>query len=317
MELIEMREAINKAIDNYLYEREPSSLYEAVRHLPTAGGKRLRPIIACLSCESVGGKFISCIPFGVALEIIHTFTLVHDDIMDKDEQRRGIPAVHKLFGEETAILAGDALFAKAFEIASYTKNDKTTKTILRHLAMMTKEICEGQELDIKYGKEDYITERQFFEVIEKKTAKMFEYAAMGGAIIGGGTKREQEAMRQYGKNLGMAFQIWDDCLDVIGKNIGKPLGSDIKEGKKTLLYICAYQNSEDTKWRKKYGNNKISEAEIQQIINVFEKTDAIAYAKEKAYEFSQSAKKCLELIKPGEAKEKLSEMIDFAVKREK
>ena len=111
-------EAINKAMENYLYEKEPEKLYNAVKHLPMAGGKRLRPLVAYLACEALGGDGMKTIPFGVALEFIHTFTLIHDDIMDKDEMRRGMPAVHKKYGENAAILAGDTLFAKAFETIS-------------------------------------------------------------------------------------------------------------------------------------------------------------------------------------------------------
>ncbi|RLF51848.1 MAG: polyprenyl synthetase family protein, partial [Thermoplasmata archaeon] len=186
MDIVEIKEAIDKAIENYLYEKEPSNLYEAVKYLPFAGGKRLRPLIACLACEAVGGNFVNALPLAVALELIHTFTLVHDDIMDKDEERRGMPAVHVKFGESTAILAGDTLFAKAFEVASAIKDAEIAKKILRNLAIMAKEICEGQQLDIEFEEMEYVEESQFLEMIEKKTARMFEQAAMGGAIVGRG-----------------------------------------------------------------------------------------------------------------------------------
>lgn len=315
--MVELRELIDKAIDNYLYEKEPAALYDAVKYLPAAGGKRLRPIIACLACEAVGGNVMDAIPFGVALEIIHTFTLVHDDIMDRDEERRGKPSVHALFGDATAILAGDALFAKAFEIASYTKDDHVAKTILRHLAIMSKEICEGQQLDISYADREYIEEPRFFEVIEKKTARMFEYAAMGGALTGGAKEKEQQALREYGKHLGLAFQIWDDCLDIIGKDIGKPVGSDIREGKKTLLYLHAYTNADDREWLAYYGNPEASSEDIRKVIQLFEKVGAVAYAQEKAQELAAAAKKHLSVVPENEARAMLMEMADFAVGREK
>lgn len=315
--LKEIKEAVDKAIENYLYEKEPHLLYEAVRYLPSAGGKRLRPIIACLACEAVGGNFIKAIPFAVALELIHTFTLIHDDIMDKDEERRGMPSVHKKFGENIAILAGDALFAKAFETASFINDASVAKRILHNLAIMAKEICEGQEMDINFEKLDYVDERLFLEMIEKKTAKMFEHASMGGAIIGGGNEEEIFALQTYGRNLGMAFQIWDDCLDVIGKNIGKPVGSDIREGKKTLLYIYAYINSENKEWLKNYGNENASDEEVQEIIKFFEEIGAIDYAKKKAREFSNEAIKALNKLKESQAKKKLIELAEFAIEREK
>lgn len=317
MDPVTLKELIDKAIDNYLYEKEPKKLYQAVRHLPLAGGKRLRPIIACLSCEATGGNTIDAIPFAVALEIIHTFTLVHDDIMDRDEERRGLPSVHKLFGETTAILAGDTLFAKAFEIASYTKNDTVAKQILRHLAFMSRDICEGQQLDISYADNEFIEEHQFFEVIEKKTAKMFEYAAMCGAIIGGGTVAQQESLRLFGRNLGLAFQIWDDCLDIVGKNIGKPVGSDIREGKRTLLYLHAYTHAHDKAWLKTYGNKRATKKDIAKVTSLFEDLGTVSYVTKKAQELSQTAKGYLKMVPNGQAKDILLEIADFSVKRDK
>jgi len=307
----EIVEAVNKAIDNYLYEKEPYELYQAVRHLPEAGGKRLRPVIACLSCEASGGELEDAIPFGVALELVHTFTLVHDDIMDKDEMRRGMPSVHKKFGENEAILAGDTLFAKAFEVISLMKDAEIVKRLTRNVSIMAKEICEGQHMDMSENVE-YVDEKIWLEMIEKKTAKMFEHAAMGGAIIARADENKIEAMKNYGRNLGMAFQIWDDCLDVIGKDIGKPVGSDIREGKKTLMYLYAYVNS-DRKWLSKYGKEEY----VEEIIDIFRETGAIDYAKNKAKEFSEYAKKELEIFEDSEAKRKLIELADFAVEREK
>ncbi len=308
----EIVEAVNKAIDNYLYEKEPYELYQAVRHLPEAGGKRLRPVIACLSCEASGGELEDAIPFGVTLELVHTFTLVHDDIMDKDEMRRGMPSVHKKFGENEAILAGDTLFAKAFEVISLMKDAEIVKRLTRNVSIMAKEICEGQHMDMSFENVEYVDEKIWLEMIEKKTAKMFEHAAMGGAIIARADENKIEAMKNYGRNLGMAFQIWDDCLDVIGKDIGKPVGSDIREGKKTLMYLYAYVNS-DRKWLSKYGKEEY----VEEIIDIFRETGAIDYAKNKAKEFSEYAKKELEIFEDSEAKRKLIELADFAVEREK
>ena len=308
----EIVEAINKAMDNYLYEKEPSLLYQAVKHLPFAGGKRLRPILAYLACEAVGGDGIKTIPFSVALEFIHTFTLIHDDIMDKDEMRRGLPSVHKKFGENMAILAGDTLFAKAFETVSNIKNEKIVKKLVKNLAFMAKEICEGQALDIEFEKIDYIEEHLWMEMIEKKTARMFEHAAMGGAIIGKGSNDEIKALQNYGLNLGMAFQIWDDCLDVIGKDIGKPIGSDIKEGKKTLMYLHSYKINKNA--LKDYGKKDV---DVNKIVEIFEKNGSIDYAKNIAYNFSKKAIEAIKKLEDTTAKKKLIELAEFAIKREK
>lgn len=307
----EIIELVNKAIDNYLYEKEPEILYEAVKYLPMAGGKRLRPTIAYLSCNAVGGDGLKAIPFAVALELIHTFTLIHDDIMDKDEMRRGMEAVHKKFGENVAILAGDTLFAKAFEIISSMKDAEIVKRLTKNTALMSKEICEGQAMDITFEGMEYVEEKEWLNMIEKKTAKMFENASMGGAIIGRGKEKEIKALQNYGFNLGMAFQIWDDCIDIIGKNIGKPVGSDIREGKKTLMYLHAYKNT-DKQWLKEYGR----EANVKKIIKIFEDAGSIKYAKNIAYNYSKKAKEELNKLKESKSKNLLLKLADFAVERE-
>ena len=306
---------INEAIEAYLQNGEPRKLYQAMQHLPLAGGKRLRPILAIISCEAVGGDGKKAIPFGVALELIHTFTLVHDDIMDRDEERRGIPSVHKKFGEATAILAGDALFAKAFEVASEVKEN--VSILVKNIATMAREICEGQQMDMSFEEMEEVSEESFLKMIEKKTAKMFEHAAYGGAIIGGGSDEETLALRSYGRNLGMAFQIWDDCLDVIGKKIGKPVGSDIREGKKTLMFIHAQKTPYKEKLAKLYGKKEATKEEINSVIEIFKEAGSLDYAKNKAFAFVNEAKKCLDKLKESNAKEELMKLADFAVKREK
>ena len=306
---------INEAIEAYLQNGEPRKLYQAMQHLPLAGGKRLRPILAIISCEAVGGNGKKAIPFGVALELIHTFTLVHDDIMDRDEERRGIPSVHKKFGEATAILAGDALFAKAFEVASEVKEN--VSILVKNIATMAREICEGQQMDMSFEEMEEVSEESFLKMIEKKTAKMFEHAAYGGAIIGGGSDEETLALRSYGRNLGMAFQIWDDCLDVIGKKIGKPVGSDIREGKKTLMFIHAQKTPYKEKLAKLYGKKDATKEEINSVIEIFKEAGSLDYAKNKAFAFVNEAKKCLGKLKESNAKEELMKLADFAVKREK
>jgi geranylgeranyl diphosphate synthase type I len=306
----------------YLSDGKPKKLYQAMNHLPSAGGKRLRPLLSLLSCEAVGGNPRDTIPYGVALELIHTFTLIHDDLMDHDEERRGLPAVHALFGEDTAILAGDALFAKAFEIASQTPvNDSILTILTRNLALMTQEICEGQQLDMDFAYRDEVSENDFMEMIEKKTAKMFEYATYGGALIGEGSNLEVKELRHYGKYLGLAFQIWDDCLDLIGDDtLGKPIGSDIREGKKTLIYLHALPRltSTDKKiFTNIFGNKSATAKDIQSVILLLKKTGSISYASSQASRFVSQACASLEKIQESTAKTNLSNIVEYAIKRKK
>jgi len=303
--------AINKAIDNYLYEKEPEHLYQAVKHLPQAGGKRLRPLVAYLACEASGGDGMKTIPYGVALELVHTFTLIHDDIMDKDETRRGMPSVHKKYGENIAILAGDTLFAKAFEVLSMLRDERVVKRLTRNMAMMSKEICEGQAMDMQFEEMEYVDENVWLEMIEKKTARLFEHASMGGAIIAGADEDIITSMQKYGLYFGMAFQIWDDCLDVIGGDIGKPVGSDIREGKKTLMYLHSYRINRE------FVNNYGNENYVDEIIRIFKENGSIEYAKNIAEEYSKKAINSIQKIDDGWAKEMLENLAKFAVERKK
>lgn len=314
--LMEMREEINRAMETFLSEEEPPHLYEAVRYLPLAGGKRLRPIMALLACQAVGGDWRRALPYGAALEIIHTFTLTHDDIMDRDEQRRGMPSVHVKFGEATAILAGDTLFAKAFEIVAGSPLPAEVIARLVHsMAVMSKEICEGQQMDMHFEEQEEVDEHAFLSMIEKKTARLFEYACLGGAIMGGGSPEEQEALRHYGRWVGMAFQLWDDCLDVVGTDIGKPLGSDIREGKKTLIYMYARKHSVHTKWISYHGKHDASPAEIQQVIEAFAESGALDYATQKARDYAEKAQRALSVLPESESKGLLLDLAEFAVTR--
>jgi geranylgeranyl diphosphate synthase type I len=311
---------LNEAILDYLSNGRPKKLYEAIHHLPQAGGKRLRPLMSILSCEAVGGNPRNAIPYGIALELIHTFTLIHDDFMDNDEERRGRPAVHTLFGKDTAILAGDALFAKSFEIATKTPVTDTIKTLLiQNLAVMSREICEGQQIDMDFENRHDVSETDFLEMIEKKTAKMFEYATYGGALIGGGNKIEAQALRQYGKDLGLAFQIWDDCLDLMGDDtLGKPIGSDIREGKKTLVYIHALShltNKDKETFFDIFGNKSATKKDIQSVLTLLEKTGSITYARLQSEKYVSQALKNLKILQESTAKNALSQIASFAIKR--
>ncbi len=310
------RKKIDDAIEKELAGEEPAVLYRAVRHLPEAGGKRLRPLIAMLACDVVGGMPDEAVRYGAALEILHTFTLVHDDIMDDDDMRRGRPSVHRAFDEATAILAGDTLFAMSFEIVTSGNLPADVERRLAHnIAVMAREICEGQQLDMSFETCDDVSEELFLTMIEKKTAKLFEHAALGGAVIGSDSTEMQDALRGYGRALGMAFQIWDDCLDVIGVDIGKPVGSDIREGKKTLMFIHAREHADSDGWLERYGDQGASREDIDGVIEVFHETGAMDAAMDMAKRYAGEAARCLDMLPESTARQRLAQLSSFAVSR--
>lgn len=322
-ELKKRADFFNREFEKFLSHGEPETLYDAVRHLPLAGGKRLRPCLAMISCEAVSGDIRNVMPLTIAVELIHSFTLVHDDIMDKSKLRRNIPTVHIKFGEPTAIIAGDLLFTKAFEAMHSISGDLSVfKNVEFGLVDCVREISEGQQLDMEFEKRQNVTEDEYLEMILKKTAVIFMYAAEAGAILGGGTKEQANALNEYGKSLGLGFQIWDDCLDMSSdeKTLGKDIGNDIRNGKKTLVAVHCLNNAsgDDKKLLAKiFGNQNASNQEVKQVYDLFRKRGSVEYTKNTAVQYCEKAKKALGAIPDSEAKKILLELAEYSIKREK
>jgi len=322
-ELEKRADEFNKNWLKYLKESEPATLYNAARHLPMGGGKRIRPFLVMLSCESVLGDVEKTLPFGMALEIMHNFTLVHDDIMDKSNLRRNVPAVHVKYGEPTAILAGDLLFAKSFDaMHDLTVDCEVFKKLDQLLVRCILDICEGQQLDLEFEHRKTITEEEYIDMITRKTAVLFRLAAKGGAIIGDGSEDEISALTDYGLYIGLAFQIWDDYLDLSSdeKILGKDIGNDIRNGKKTLIAVYSLQHAEGKNkeiLERVFGNLDASDDDVKKVFNLFKEMGSIDYAKNTAIKYNKKAKDALKVIKESEAKELLYGLADYSIKREK
>lgn len=315
-------ESIDKEINESLSTIDPSMLCEASDHLIKAGGKKIRPSLVVLSCEAVGGRSKDALKTAASMELIHTFSLIHDDIMDKDEMRRGKPSVHTLWGEPMAILAGDTLFSKAFETVLETSTDdvppKRVVDALKTVVDSCIKICEGQALDISFeGKLD-VKEDEYMTMIYKKTAALIAAATKSGAILGGGTEEQIEALAEYGRLVGLAFQIQDDYLDVVSdeEDIGKPVGSDIVEGKMTLMVVHALANaSDDDKKRLISILQANNEDLVDDAIGIFNKYGSIEYTRNIALDNVKSAKELLDVLEDSEAKDSLKMIADFVLER--
>ncbi|PSS30043.1 Heterodimeric geranylgeranyl pyrophosphate synthase large subunit 1 like [Actinidia chinensis var. chinensis] len=229
---------VNKALDEVVPLQEPVRIHEAMRYSLLAGGKRVRPVLCIASCELVGGDELQAIPMACAVEMIHTMSLIHDDLpcMDNDDLRRGKPTNHKAFGEEVAILAGDALLSLAFEHVAARTVHVSSDRVVRAIAELgssvgSEGLVAGQIVDIcSEGKQVNLRELEYIHV--HKTAKLLEASVVCGAIMGGGNVSEVERMRKYARCIGLLFQVVDDILDVtksseeLGKTAGKDLASD-------------------------------------------------------------------------------------------
>ncbi len=315
----------DRALTGNLSPREPEIFYDALRWIPLSGGKRLRPIIAMLSCEAVGGVPETTIPFGISLEYMHNSTLVHDDIIDKDKWRRGLQTTHEKFGVPFAILAGDALIGETYRMLSFMAppelNSVTYKELIRSIADAAKEFYEGEALDIEFAVRLDVTIPQYMRMIEKKTAQLYYLAGKGGALIGKGTNKQVENLARYGTLFGLMFQIKDDLLNILTEQIilGKQMiGSDILNGKRTLMLIHALSElgEDDTdKMMKIVGNENANQEDVRKVIDLFERTGSIAYSQNKLEEFREQAKRCLDVVEPSESKELLMALADYSVTR--
>ncbi len=311
---------INKALEEYLKIREPKKLYKASAHIPLAGGKRLRPVMAMITCDMVGGNSEKAIPFAVALETIHNFTLVHDDVMDDDDLRHGVDACHTVYGLSTAILAGDTLFAYAFEmITDCDVEDSVKADLVKNVAYVVRKIAEGQQMDINFEEEETVDAKEYLEMIRLKTSILFGAAAYGGAKIGGTTEEEARELEMMATNVGLGFQIWDDYLDATAseKVLGKPSGSDIRQGKRTLLVIEALSraSSNDRERLIEILDSKNTDKEIEEAVKIMEKCGALDECHKQANGYLEGARKTLSKYPESEARQLFEELLEYMVTR--
>ena len=231
---------INKEILNLDWKREPYGLYEPIEYTLAAGGKRVRPQLAMIACELFGGKAQEIAPAAMALEVFHNFTLLHDDVMDHAEVRRGRPTVHVKWNENTAILSGDQMLIEAYKLLSGVPADKLP-TILQLFNKMATEICEGQQYDVDFESQEHVAIEEYLKMIRLKTAVLLATALKMGSYIAGASTEQQDMLYEFGINIGLAFQIQDDILDVWGnpETFGKAVGGDISCNKKTYVYLEA------------------------------------------------------------------------------
>ena len=313
-----------KIVNKYLNSKlkgNPKKLYDAAGHLIVNGGKRLRPYMVIRSCQILGGKSSTAMIAASAVEMVHNFTLVHDDIMDNDEMRHGVPTVHKKFGMPIAILAGDVLFSKAFQIISESKLSPNANThLISRLAKACVDVCEGQLLDIKMADEKRIpTEAEYITMIGKKTAALFDVSCAMGAICATNKPKDISNLSDFGRNLGIAFQITDDLIGVMGdpKVTKKPVGNDLREGKKSLPILMAIKLAKGNEKKiilKAFGNSKISKKDLNKAVEVIRSLGIEEKVRNQALKYAEKSEKSLIKYK-GTAKIELTALLDFVVRR--
>ncbi len=318
-------EAVEPVLKDYARVGD-ERMQEMVLHPIEAGGKRIRPCLTLLACEAVGGESGAALPAAASVELLHTFTLIHDDIMDHDSERRGRPTVHSVWGEEMGIIVGDTLYSTAFkallDVRRRGVGDTRVLDAVEALVEANGELQEGQIMDMFFEERESVSEEEYTSMIRKKTGALIEAAVKIGCIVGGGSKEQLEAFKTYGNNIGLAFQVKDDVLDLTadGKDLGKPVGSDVRAGKKTLVMVHALENSggeDKNRIQDVLGRKDASDEEVKAVVAKLRELGSIAYAEERVSTLIDEGKAALDVLPDSDAKESLLALADYLVSRNK
>ena len=276
-------------------------------HVIRSGGKRLRPKLVLLSYKAAGGQDIShAIPLAAAVELLHTASLIHDDINDHSDLRRGRATVNAQWGNDLALLVGDFVFVRLLGLIA-----SCDSRVIQAMAVCSTDIVEGETLQVSHLRDMGMTEERYLSIVGKKTASLFSGCSQIGAILAGAAEQQVAALKEYGFNLGIAFQIRDDMLDLVGKSddLGKPVASDLDQGKVSLATVYAIQASER-------ATEILTLGDRQQVLRMLHDTGAIEYAMKKAREYVGKARASLSVLCDSEAKAELCRLADYAVGRE-
>jgi octaprenyl-diphosphate synthase len=288
------------------------------RYIQTSGGKRIRPAVLLMAARLGGYEGDRAVLYAAVVEFIHTATLVHDDIIDDSELRRGRQAVHSRWGNDVTVLLGDYLYIKSMAMALM----HDTLDLVRVLCDVTLRMIEGELYQLTKNGDAAITEEEHLEIIRRKTAYLFGGCAQIGGMLGKVTREQEEALREYGFNLGVAFQLVDDLLDFTGDAValGKPIGADLREGKMTLPLIHLLAQGEKTGEaivREIIASRNATEAQWTQLLDILKEHRSIDYAERRAIEFAERAKKPLYAFPPSAERDALLALPDYVLSRDR
>lgn len=289
---------IENALSRLNWKDNPQSLYDPIEYVLSLGGKRIRPALCTLACEFYSGDAEKAMSAALGLEIFHNFTLLHDDIMDRADTRRGQATVHKKWNDNAAILSGDAMLICAYQHMSQVENHLLSN-IMMLFSKVALEVCKGQQLDMSFETRDNVTVDEYIEMIRLKTAVLLATSLEIGAIIGGAPSSDSDLLYNYGINLGLAFQLRDDYLDAFGdpKEFGKQIGGDIKCNKKTFLLLNALKTAEGAtaeNLRNWINANEVNDekAKIKAVLDIYRETEADKRCEEAIQDFFEKSVVC-------------------------
>lgn len=311
---------INKEIEKLNWNREPKGLYEPIGYTLEAGGKRLRPMLALLGAAVFGGKDEDVLPAALALEVFHNYTLLHDDVMDRSDVRRGRTTVWRKWDENIAILSGDQMMIESYGLLAGVPAEKLQK-VLRMFVKMGTEICEGQQYDVDFENRNDVTIAEYMEMIRLKTSVLLATALQTGAYIAGAKDEEQQALYTFGEQIGLAFQLQDDILDVYGDaaTFGKPIGGDICCNKKTYMLLTALAKAEGEThelldaWIRRTEFDRAEK--IAAVTDIYTRLGVRADAEQMMRRCTDRALKALSLVPQNEYTDQLRQLADKLLNR--
>lgn len=315
------QETVAKAIEKYTFKNKPAELYEPMNYIISNGGKRLRPIMVLMANNLFGGDTEKAIKPALAIEYFHNFTLIHDDIMDEAPLRRNKPTIHTIHGINIGILSGDALLIKAYQFFEDLEPELFKKCV-KIFSETGAVLCEGQQMDVNFETDNNVTYDDYIQMITNKTGVLSAASFKIGALIAGASDQDAEALYNFGKHIGIAFQIMDDYLDVYGdmEQFGKRQAGDIYENKKTVLYLLALeQATEEERAELKYWySKKIDNVDkVHSVINIFRRTkidEKVLRLIQKHNEIGQDYLNKINL--PEEKKRPFIELANYLLRRE-
>ncbi|MBL0146351.1 MAG: polyprenyl synthetase family protein [Chitinophagaceae bacterium] len=316
---LELAQQFETKFDVRHFPKQPASLYDAAQYILAIGGKRVRPVCVLMGNELFGEINKDAWQVATAIELFHNFSLIHDDIMDKAPLRRGVPTVHTKFGEATALLAGDVMFAQAYDYLTHIDLSYVQK-IIKLFNTTSKEVCEGQQIDMDFEQMQNVSSDEYIHMITLKTSVLLAASLQLGAILGGAGERNQQQLYAFGKNLGIAFQIQDDYLDAFGDpdKFGKQIGGDILANKKTFLLLHAKEVANDAQKKEIDTLLELNAADkVQKMLSIYKACKVDEWAKELKEKYYKAALNNLEDVAVLSARKKpLHDLAVYLMERE-
>lgn len=309
---------LDKALRDKQFPTNPQNLYDPLRYFMQLGGKRMRPMLSLMACKMVSGYSEAAIPAALAIEYFHNFSLIHDDIMDAAPLRRAQPTVHEKWNSNIAILSGDVLLVQAYDyLAQY--QPELFKDLFLVFNKTATEVCEGQQMDMDFEQRTNVSEAEYLEMIRLKTSVLLGCALQMGALVGKASLENAQLLYQFGEQLGLAFQIQDDILDLYGESaqVGKQIGGDVLANKKTLLSIAAQNMAKPEQLQQlaQLATHPDPVVKVAQTKALYLKIGALAYCKKTMEAYHRNALNALENIAQQYAKNELLELADFLLNR--